>query len=93
VSPLPGRAVNPEKDREQRAGAGQAICRASGKRIYGSRKLARRARMQLVRGHELNVYSCEHCAGYHIGHMPREVRNGELDKDVWLSRTSRPRRS
>jgi hypothetical protein len=48
--------------------------------------------MQLVRGHELNVYRCDSCTGYHVGHMPREVRRGELDKDVWLERTPKRNR-
>lgn len=84
--------MNPSRDKLERHSFGKSTCPLTGKLIYASRKLARRARSQLVRAHELNVYRCEGCGGYHIGHMPPEVRRGELDKDEWLDRTRGRRR-
>lgn len=80
-----GRLVNPGKDKLDRQSFGQSTCGATGKRIYATRKQARRARAQLIRGHELNVYRCDGCTGYHVGHMPAEVRRGERDKSDWLA--------
>lgn len=62
-------------------------CSSTGKFIYPTRKLARQGRAQLVNGNTLNVYRCEVCQGYHIGHMPKQVRRGQLAKETWLERS------
>lgn len=77
--------MNPQRAKLEAAENGHATCTTTGKRIYGSRKLARRARNRLPRGHDLNVYRCDTCTGYHIGHMPTAVRNGTLPKEDWLA--------
>lgn len=85
--------MNPGKDREDRASFGKSTCQSTGKLVYATRKQARHARTQLVRGHELNVYRCDGCTGYHVGHMPAAVRRGEVDKADWLASSSRVRAS
>lgn len=84
--------MNPNKDNEERAGNGFQTCQPAGKRIYVTRKNARRARQQFGNGHELNVYRCPHGEHYHIGHLPKSVRRGEYDKAEWLDRATRRRR-
>lgn len=68
-------------------------CATTGKRGYETRKLARTARRQARPTNEMNIYTCHACGLYHVGHMPDEVRRGELDKDTWQERIRTRRRS
>ena len=59
----------------------------TGKRRYSDRKRAKSARGR-TRQHDsskgrLNVYRCDFCGFFHLGHLPPEVRNGEVDKREW----------
>lgn len=52
------------------------ICQTTGKRGYDSRKAARQARKRHAVKHaeaisSINVYRCEHCERFHIGHTVR----------------------
>lgn len=81
--------MNPNKATEERAGDGHHTCTPAGKRIYVTRKNARRARRRFGDGHELNIYPCPHGDHYHIGHLPPAVRRGQYDKREWLDRKTR----
>lgn len=53
------------------------VC-SHGKRLYPSRKLARKAARR-ARGHHLREYRCSDVEGYwHIGHLPRVVMDGSF---------------
>jgi rubrerythrin len=56
----------------------------AGKVRYLTRNDARgaRKRMRNVKG-KLNAYVCAYCGFYHLGHMPKAVRNGVLAKSDW----------
>lgn len=54
-------------------------CPQTGKRVYTSRGRARTARVR-VGDRKLNIYRCDACAGYHLGHLPRIVVAGELTR-------------
>ncbi len=57
-------------------------CATTGKRGYTSRRDARKARGGTPsEGSPLTIYRCESCARYHLGHMPRAVRRGEIEKN------------
>lgn len=70
------------------SGAG-GTCPVTGKVSFESRRAAKvwRARIPGARG-QLNVYRCPHCGFLHLGHMPRDVRNGTWDKATWKGRVS-----
>lgn len=61
---------------------GTGAC-ASGKLQYANRKQAKIARGH-IGDHGLRIYRCE-CGWLHLGHMPRAVRNGTIDKAAWLA--------
>lgn len=59
----------------------------TGKIRYFDKSGARKARRHMmargkVKG-KLSAYICEFCGFYHLGHMPKAVRTGELDKGEW----------
>ena len=54
-----------------------ATCAKTGKRIYETRARARTARAR-VGDRKLNIFRCDACAGYHLGHLPRVVVTGEI---------------
>lgn len=65
---------------------GIGTCPATGKQIHPTRAAARTIRNRLRNnrgGGRPAIYPCPHCTGYHIGHKPRAVRNGTLDKSDW----------
>lgn len=68
--------------------AGRGEC-PSGKVQFATRKQARVARSKTARG-ELNIYRCPACGWLHLGHMPKRVRNGSIDKDAWLAVKDKP---
>lgn len=52
-------------------------CEATGKRRYASRKAAKRAAASAeLKG--TNAYVCSSCEGFHNGHAPKLVRDGDL---------------
>lgn len=55
-------------------------CKLTGKRIYEARGDARTARAR-IGGRKMNIYRCDDCSGYHLGHLPRSVVVGELARD------------
>jgi len=53
----------------------------SGKRMYASKSVARRARRSLKRAggdraSGLSEYLCDACNHFHVGHLPPHVRRG-----------------
>lgn len=59
---------------------GSGVCGHS-KRLYPSRKLARKAARQ-AHGHHLREYRCTDVVGYwHIGHVARDVMRGRYTAD------------
>jgi len=62
--------------------------KACGNKVrYPNRKKAREARRRTPSGGHLNIYHCPWCGWYHLGHLPRDIRRGKTEKDVWLYRT------
>lgn len=53
------------------------ICQHTGKRRYESRKEARRAAAMNSSVRGLSPYECTICKGWHLGHLPRMVRDGD----------------
>jgi hypothetical protein len=55
-------------------------CDTHGKRLYPSRKIARRAARDAARSgpESLRCYRCTVLDGYHIGHLPLVVRTGQF---------------
>ena len=62
-------------------------CGPCGKRAYPSRREAR-ARAKQIPGTHMNAYRCPHGAGWHLGHLPDDVRHGDLPKDEYLLRAA-----
>jgi hypothetical protein len=52
---------------------------------YMTRRAAKKARvMQTGQGiRQLNIYRCEYCDAYHLGHLPKRVRNGTISREKW----------
>lgn len=48
------------------------------KRKFGSRKQARKSQKTLP-GESLHTYRCSLCNKYHLGHIPKKVKTGEVD--------------
>jgi hypothetical protein len=56
-----------------------AICDVSGKRGYGNRRSARKARRQMLqiegeKASQWDIYLCQHCEMLHIGHHNKYAR-------------------
>lgn len=51
-------------------------CEHTGKRRYNSRKDARRA-AAAAGNRGLDAYPCTACGGFHNGHLPKMVRDGD----------------
>ena len=51
-------------------------CEHTGKRRYETRKDARRA-AAAADIHGLSAYECSSCGGFHNGHLPKMVRDGD----------------
>ena len=64
------------RQREQRAPIQWTTCEHTGKRRYESRKAARRAAASAGM-HDLSAYECSACGGFHNGHLPKMVRDGD----------------
>lgn len=71
----------PARDKQFGRGRAVTVCPVTGKQAYTSRKQARRARQWC--GDLLRPYRCEHCPWWHLGHIPRDVANGALDRAVY----------
>lgn len=56
---------------------------SSGKVQFANRRQARSTRKRMGDS-SLAVYRC-HCGWWHLGHVPRRVRNGDIDKAAWLA--------
>lgn len=55
---------------------GKRICEKTGK-VMSTRETASYAMFELAQlapSQNLNVYKCEHCKAYHVGHTPLRVR-------------------
>lgn len=60
-------------------------CRPCGKRIYPSGRSAR-ATAKTIPGTHMSAYRCPHGTGWHLGHLPDDVRHGQLGRDEYLAR-------
>ena len=63
-------------------------CRATGKRGYMTRSAAKKARQRthaksIDNNGALSVYRCASCELWHIGHMPKALRNGTIDRETY----------
>lgn len=57
-------------------------CVEHGKRLYTSRKAARKAAKRHLIGEHVNAYRCdEQPAFYHFGHLPKIVQRGLATRD------------
>ena len=70
---------------------GYATCEPCGKRGYFRRAEARALAKQ-IGGDPLHTYRCPHGGGWHLGHLPRAVRNGTWPKTAY-EQAKPPRRS
>jgi hypothetical protein len=54
----------------------------TGKRAYVNRRAAKQAasRNRRMGNDRLSVYKCKQCFGWHLGHLPREVKRGIMDR-------------
>lgn len=69
-------------------------CPATGKRGYMSKAAAKRARRRTHGSSEnnngaLSLYACAHCRLWHIGHLPKALRNGTIDRETYLAHRRR----
>lgn len=59
---------------------------STGKVQFANRKQAKRGRrFRNLEG--VSVYRCTECDWFHLGHLPKRVKNGEVDKSAWLKAT------
>jgi hypothetical protein len=58
-----------------RAGGNFVICSTHRKRTWWTRKAARAA-CRRAPGEQLREYRCDVLPGFHIGHLPKDVRHG-----------------
>lgn len=63
------------------------ICRATGKRMWSSRRRAKLTARRVNPGEHMSAYECESCHWWHIGHMPEAVRSGDVPRDQLVQRT------
>jgi len=70
---------------------GHGTCPGCGKRIYGSRRDARRAGRVLHPSERLSPYECESEGGrgWHLGHLPPGVRAGVINRAALIPPRSR----
>lgn len=59
------------------------VCQTTGKRSYGTRKVAKRTLRRVHQGARMQAYRCGHCGFFHVGHIPDDVRSGVFDKADW----------
>ena len=62
-----------------------AECRTCEKRLYRSGRDARRTAKRIP-GTHMSAYPCPNGTGWHLGHLPADVRRGALSKDEYLRR-------
>ncbi|MGN7187051.1 hypothetical protein [Microbacterium enclense] len=51
------------------------------KRSWRDRAAAKKAAKNM-RGQHMNVYVCEHCSGFHLGHLPSIVIRGVVERSA-----------
>lgn len=51
-----------------------------GKRSYHTKKLAKAARKN--HGRDLRAYRCPEFDGWHLGHLPDDIRHGDVDRQT-----------
>jgi hypothetical protein len=61
---------------------GHFTCQHCGKQTYLSRKEAKRVAKTVHPGEDLNAYRCPHGEGWHIGHLPKAVVNGDFSRAI-----------
>lgn len=55
---------------------------------YQSREMARAGARRHSQGEQLRPYRCETCALWHVGHLPRAVRRGDVTADEYYGRSA-----
>lgn len=52
---------------------------------YPSRRVARKGRRYAsgLGQRHLHIYRCPYCFWFHLGHMPKAITSGLLDKTLW----------
>ena len=58
---------------------------SSGKLQFSNRKQAKQA-ISRIGDKTMRAYHCVECGWIHMGHAPKAVANGTLDKKEWLNR-------
>lgn len=53
---------------------------------FQTRGEAKKARSHTRGSGPLSVYPCLFCGFFHLGHLPKEIRRGEVDKREWRAR-------
>jgi len=56
------------------------------KQTYTSRKAARTAIRKTPGWGRMQAYPCPGGEGWHVGHLPRAVRQGEVGRDIYRNR-------
>lgn len=60
-----------------------AVCEATGKRGYFSKRDARTARARHHQASSLSVFRCDACGHVHLGHLPLGVRVGMISRSAY----------
>lgn len=55
-------------------------CGATGKRMWSTRRRARTAARRVNPGEHMSAYRCDGCGWFHIGHIPRAVVDGVIER-------------
>lgn len=60
---------------------------STGKRAHATRESAKaqRTRMAKVSG-RMDIYRCDECGMFHLGHLPRAVREGKVSRNEYYGR-------
>lgn len=79
--------MSDDRERHERGWAARSGTCPSGKIVYYSRKQAKEhARRISNKTGKMRPYECPSCQQYHIGHLPRVVREGGVTADEYYGR-------
>lgn len=60
---------------------GGETCAATGKKTWTSRADAKKIARRANPGERMNAFRCDHCSGWHLGHLPRGIAQGAYGRD------------
>jgi hypothetical protein len=76
--------MSDDRERHERGWAVRSGTCPSGKIVYYSRKQAREHSRRISnQTGKMRPYQCPECDNWHIGHLPRAVRQGEVAADEY----------